>query len=235
MRIEELLDIPVDILGCYPRCLLVGTPAYQRFSHRTCVAGYTTVTIGVDGNIRPCSHMETSYGNILHEPIADIWKKMDGWREAEFIPEQCRSCSIVTACRGGCRVNTLMAGLQNMDLYADPRHLASLLQERLTSRLPEETDVIPVKLIVDPQVRLRNESFGALAYRTNPLTIVLVNHTATTFLRTMAEKGEEFDFLSFLERSGARTETERRSVERLYRNLVQKGFLITPTNQQERR
>jgi len=235
MRIEKLLEIPVDILGCYPRCLLADTPAYQRFSHRTCVAGYTTVTIGADGNVRPCSHMETSYGNILHKPLADIWQKMDGWREGKFIPEECHGCPVVAACRGGCRVNTLTPGLKNMDCHADTRRLVGLPQERLAPRLPEEIGNIPTKVLVGPQVRFRNEPFGALVYRIDPLAIVLVNHSAAAFLRTVAEKREEFDLSSFLERSGARIESERRSVERLYQKLIRKGFLITPTNQQERR
>lgn len=234
MRIEELLDIPVDILGCYPRCLFAGTPAYQRFSHRTCVAGYTTVTIGADGNVRPCSHMETSYGNILHEPLADIWQKMDGWREGEFIPDECHGCPVIAACRGGCRVNTLVSGLKNMDYYADSRRLVGLPQECLTLRLPEKINDVPTKVMVSPQVKFRNELFGALVYRTDPLAIVLVNHSAATFLKTVAEKGEKFDLFSFLGQSGARTEAERRSVERLYRKLVQKGFLVTPTEQERR-
>jgi len=226
MRIEKLLDIPVDILGCYPRCLLAGTPAYQRFSHRTCVAGYTTVTIGADGNVRPCSHMETSYGNILHEPLANIWQKMDGWRENKFIPEECHGCPVVTTCRGGCRVNTLVSGLKNMDYYADTRRLVSLPQDRLAPHLSEEISNILTKVIVYPQVRFRNEPFGALVYRTDPLAIVLVNHSAAAFLKTVAEKGEKFDLFSFLEHSGARTESERRNVEHLYKKLVRKGFLV---------
>lgn len=148
MRIEKLLDMPVDILGCYPRCLFADTPAYQRFSHRTCVAGCTTVTIGADGNVRPCSHMEMSYGSIFHEPLADIWQKMDGWRDGEFVPEQCRGCQVVAACRGGCRVSTFASGLQNMDFYADPRRLNGLPQERPAPRLSEETNNIPINVVV---------------------------------------------------------------------------------------
>ena len=160
---------------------------------------------------------------------------MDGWREGKFIPEECHGCPVVAACRGGCRVNTLTPGLKNMDCHADTRRLVGLPQERLAPRLPEEIGNIPTKVLVGPQVRFRNEPFGALVYRIDPLAIVLVNHSAAAFLRTVAEKREEFDLSSFLERSGARIESERRSVERLYQKLIRKGFLITPTNQQERR
>jgi len=227
MRLEQLLNISVDILGCYPRCLFVDTETYQRFSHRTCVAGYTTVTIGADGNVRACSHMETDYGNILHEPLANIWQKMVGWREGEFIPEKCRGCPAVAACRGGCRVNTLVPGLQNMDIYADPRQLKNISREQLTPRLSEKVNEIAMKVEVCSQARFRSESFGALVYRTNPLALVLVNHSTATFLRTAIEKGEVFDLPTFLERSGARTDNERQSVERLYQKLIWKGFLIT--------
>ncbi len=234
MRIEDLLNIPVDILGCYPRCLLAGTPAYQRFSHRTCVAGRTTVTIGADGNVRPCSHMETSYGNILYEPLADIWQKMAGWHEGKFIPEGCRDCRVVAACRGGCRVNTLISGLKNVDYYADTQRLVGLPQERLTSRLPEKISDVPTKVMVCPQIRFRDETFGALVYKISPLVIVLVNRGAAIFLRTMLKRKDEFDFSFFLKQSGAITEEERRGVKSLYHKLIRKGFLVTST-QHERR
>ncbi len=235
IRIEKLLDIHVDILGCFPKCLLAGTPAYQRFSHRTCVAGSTTITIGVDGNVRPCSHMQTSYGNILEQPLVDIWQKMRGWREDEFIPEDCRDCQVVATCRGGCRVNTLTPGLKNMDRYADKGRLVCLPQQNLTSCLSDNTKEIPTKVIMHPQTGFRNESFGALVYRNNPLSIILLNHSIVAFLKKMAETKDEFDFAYFLEHSGAKTENEYKKVDRLFQRLVLKGFLVTPANQQERR
>lgn len=228
MRVEHLFEMPVDILGCYPRCLFVDTAAYRRFSHRTCVAGYTTVTIGADGNVRACSHMETSYGSIFYEPLANVWQKMDCWREGRFIPEGCRGCPIVVACRGGCRVNTLAPGLQSMDIHAHPQRLNNTAQERLIPRLPEKTDEISTKVVVCSQARFREETFGALVYRTNPLAMVLVNPSAATFLREAAGKRDVFDLATFFERSGVKTDSERRGVEHLYRKLARKGFLVAP-------
>lgn len=121
-----------------------------------------------------------------------------------------------------------------MDFYADPRRLNGLPQEYSTSYLLEEINDIPAKVVMCPQIRFRNESFGALVYKTDPLVIILVNHSAAAFLRTMAGKREEFDFLSFLKQSGAKTESERRSVERLYRKLIRKGFLLTLTEYERR-
>ena len=93
MRIEKELMIPVDILGCYPKCLLVGTQFFKRFYHRICVAGCTTLTIGADGAMRPCSHVDVSYGNILNEPLEVAWDRIDVWRVGKFFPTNCLSCS----------------------------------------------------------------------------------------------------------------------------------------------
>lgn len=226
IKLERLLDISVDVLGCYPRCLFTDTDSYRRFSRRTCVAGYTTVTIGVDGNVRPCSHMEISYGNIFYELLADIWQKMSGWRENEFIPEECHGCLLVAACRGGCRVDTFTPGLKNIDIYADPQRPKDALQRYLVSRSSEKKTEIPPKAVVCTQVRFRNETFGALVYRTNPLAIVLVNYSAAKFLKTMAERNESFDFTTFLQQSNAKSESECLRVEQLYRKLIEKKLLV---------
>jgi radical SAM protein with 4Fe4S-binding SPASM domain len=175
--------------------------------------------------------MEMSYGNIFREPLTDIWQKMDGWRDGEFIPKQCHGCPIVTACRGGCRVNTLIPGLCNVDIHATPERLNNIPQERWISTYQREVSMVPSEVMVHPQVRFRNESFGALLYRSDRQAIVLVNHSAATFLKKAAVERRVFSFPSFLKHSGAITEAEQQMVERLYRKLVQKGLLITPTGQ----
>ena len=226
MRIEKQFDMPTDILGCYPRCLFADTDAYRRFSYRACAAGFTTATIGTDGSVRPCSHIEMSYGNVFREPFSVIWKRMSGWRKNEFIPEKCRDCSIVVACRGGCRVNTREQGLRNMDMHADPARLKNV---------PKKKPVRPLKMknemhgavMVCPEARFRSEAFGALIYKTHPLTLVTVNASAAAFLKNAKERNTSFDFPLFLRQSGANTELELASVRRLYEKLVRKKILVT--------
>lgn len=225
MDIERSLNIPVDILGCFPKCLLAGTAAYRRFYHRICVAGCTTVTIGADGEVRPCSHMEQSYGNILVEPLASIWQKMRGWRSGEFIPERCRTCTLVAPCRGGCRVNTLAAGLGNLDRYAIPERLDGIAPDELSTTLEGDDGPLPEYVVVDPGVKFRAEPFGAMLYRNDPWTIALVNRSAAAFLNDAARRNVVLSFRNFLEKSGAVTDRECRMVEKLYRKLVRKNIL----------
>lgn len=227
MRIEKLFAIPVDILGCYPRCLFCGDgDIYQRFSHRTCVAGCTTVTVGTGGNTRPCSHITTSYGNIFTKPLAEIWKKMHGWREGEFIPIECRKCSLAGGCRGGCRVNTLVPGLVNLDMHARLEHMNVIGSG---GDLPTQENICYTDdgtYVVSEQAKFRDESFGALVYIMDPLNMALVNRSAVRFLKTAAIERKTISLSSFLRFSGAKTEKECQSVSGLFRKLIHKGILV---------
>lgn len=225
MRIEREVGIPVDVLGCYPRCLFADTDAYRRFSHRTCVAGCTTATIGADGNIRACSHTDASYGNIFEGSLQSAWQNMEGWRQGAFIPNLCHGCPVVNACRGGCRVNTLTPDLHHMDIHASPHLLDVEPAKRLDARSPKETVVLSDKVVVNSQVGFRTEAFGALLYTTSPFAILLVNHGAAKFLRSAIDKETIFDLASFLKASGTTTEDERKKVTLLYNKLVRKNFL----------
>ena len=117
-----------------------------------------------------------------------------------------------------------------MDLYANSKRLKDVLREQPTSFLSEKANKIATnKFIVHSQTKFRNEEFGALVYRANPLALVLVNHSTARFLKIMSEKKEIFDLSVFLEQSGAKTESESRSVKHLYQKLVYKEFLVALT------
>ncbi len=225
MHVEHSLNMPVDILGCYPRCLFIDMDAFKRFSHRTCVAGYTTATIGATGQVRPCSHMNNSYGNIFQKPLKDIWEAMKGWRKGDFIPSECHDCSVVVSCRGGCRVCTLSQGLKNLDLYADPEQMTQKqrLQTKNTQNI--DLDALPECVVVCPNTCFRDESFGALVYTTDPLSIMLINRSAAMFLKRKQQHASVFTLENFLKQSGARTKKQIADVKRLYQKLVYKGLL----------
>jgi len=225
--IERAFDLPVEVLGCYPKCLLVGTEAYKRFFHRVCVAGKTTATIGADGKVRPCPHAEISYGNILTEPLSDIWKKMSGWRKGEFVPEKCRNCTILDWCTGSCRFNSLLSGLENMDIHASPDNLKSFSTQQIIPVVSGEESLVPSKVFVSPNVEFRDESFGSLLFRRDRWAIILVNKSAADFLKNK-RNGKCISFDSFLKKSGAVSGEERQSVKNLYVRLFKKGMLVSP-------
>lgn len=223
--IERALNLPVDILGCYPKCLLADTEAYQRFFHRVCVAGKTTLTIGADGGVRPCSHAIVSYGNIFSEALSDIWQKMKKWRNNEILPDQCRECKILTWCTGGCRMNTLTQSISDKDIYADRTLLDGMQEHQLSPHVYSSNSSVPSEVFIHPKVGFREESFGALFFRYDRPAIIFVNQSTKKFLQSI-EKGQNFSLDIFLQKSGAVSENDHLKVKHLYSKLIHKGILI---------
>lgn len=106
--VESNLNMKVDILESLPKCVFspsIRNSSYT-FLNRKCQAGRTVVGVSPNGDVRPCSTNTISYGNILHEDIRDIWRKMAIWRSADYFPEQCKNCSWIERCNAGCRINS---------------------------------------------------------------------------------------------------------------------------------
>ncbi|MFH1112214.1 MAG: radical SAM protein [Patescibacteria group bacterium] len=226
VTIEETLNIPVDILGCYPKCLLMGTKFYSRFYHRICVAGCTTATIGADGEVRPCSHMSLSYGNIFNEPFKTIWNKMSAWGTGKYIPSGCQSCILKDSCRGGCRVNNLKADLNTMDENAIPEHMLNITKEDMRPVKQDYKISIPEELTVHPHTKFRDEAFGSVIYRDDYFTILLINKSATDFLKYALNNNITLTFTMFLKHSGAAMQADEQKVKNLYKKLYRKKILI---------
>lgn len=119
---EFSLDI-VNILECYPLCFLAQDKRYWSFSTRKCSAWVTTATIWTDLQLRPCSHSNMKYGNVLEEQFHTIRWRMKDWRDWNFLPEKCKACKDIHRCTGWCRMDSLWRGdikemdnLSNLDL-----------------------------------------------------------------------------------------------------------------------
>lgn len=105
--IEDNLNMKVDILEALPKCVFPDDILNGKYSflNRKCQAGRTVIAVSCNGDVRPCAHNPYPYGNLLKESLRDIWKKMQEWRSLQFIPENCRSCSWINRCNGGCRTS----------------------------------------------------------------------------------------------------------------------------------
>ena len=229
--LEDLIDAeaefgqPVEILGCYPKCLLWGTRAYDRFAHRICVAGKTTLTVGVDGAARPCSHMEASFGNVLTEGLSTIWRRMRGLRCGGVLPRACLDCRILSSCTGGCRVNNLDGKTNAMDMHATPERVAAVVPQVSQRKIGKQDQAaIPGFVQVPGEVRFRQEDFGSVVYRTDRWSIILVNAKTAAFLKNRRGKGC-FRYADYLDNSGAANNNQRSQVARLFRKLLDKGLL----------
>ncbi len=111
IQAKKDFGMKVGFSGGFPICLLpeINKDTAEMIGNY-CDIGVNQFTIGPDGIIRPCVCLGENLGNILEEDLKEIWKNnkflLDA-RKMKFVPETCRNCEYVSACRGGCRASAL--------------------------------------------------------------------------------------------------------------------------------
>ncbi|MDD5693586.1 MAG: radical SAM protein [Patescibacteria group bacterium] len=170
LRLEKETGIQVDILESYPLCLIGDTVRYAKFARRRCSAGILSGTVGPDGQVRPCSHSNRTYGNILEDDLAVIYSRMNEWRTGELLPEKCLLCEHFAICSGGCRCEAEHAStIRGMDPFATNSDDVILPQEEATNGF----EIMGTTLFsVEPDVKFREEEFGYVLRRKRSVTMV---------------------------------------------------------------
>lgn len=192
--IEENLKMKVDILEALPKCVFPeeALRGKHHFLNRKCQAGRTVIAVSCNGDIRPCAHNPSSYGNILEENLRDIWKKMSDWRSMQYIPEECKDCSWLNRCNGGCRTS---AKVFNGDWNTKDMWCTGKLSttpppfEKQTINLTSET-----RLQFVDNIRVRQEDEDAfLIYNTEADIFFMVNRVFYNYIKELQQK-KEFSF-----------------------------------------
>lgn len=180
-KIKKELGMVVNILECYPLCLIGDIVEFNNFARRSCTAGVTTCTINPIGDIRPCSHADMVYGNIFQEDFFIIWKKMDDWKLGKYIPKECNKCKFVRLCSGGCRMEAKYLGnICGKDPYMS-------VSEDVVQHLYQKSDDnfaldLNKKYALHNGFQLRQETFGAIV-KTDKSGIFLVNSDGVKALK----------------------------------------------------
>lgn len=94
----------VEYSVCIPQC-------FAQSASRGCLSGITYCVIDPRGNMRPCTHVPITCGNVLEKPVQAIWNgpEMRAWRD--LIPAEClQDCALLSKCRGGCRAMGILSG-----------------------------------------------------------------------------------------------------------------------------
>lgn len=137
--VRKKLGLEVDTVGGFPHCLGIQIEDLPRRS--ACTAGTSGgITIGPEGDVRPCALMPFVYGNLLIEEFKAAWDRMAPWRNGAFIPKICRTCSAYRiVCDGGCRVTAHHRGdLAGRDMHVDSLFSAYFLHKKVNADLSSE-------------------------------------------------------------------------------------------------
>lgn len=148
--IEENFDMHVDVMEALPKCVFPEKILSERhsFLNRKCQAGRTVISVSCNGDVRPCAHNPISYGNILREDLRDIWAKMNDWRSSKFVPDDCKTCSWLNRCNGGCRTSskTINGEWNSRDMWASN-----------PLKTPPPLISKPIELLPDSKLAFNNE------------------------------------------------------------------------------
>ena len=186
--IEENLKMRVDILEALPKCVFPEEvlKGKHSFLNRKCQAGRTVIAVSCNGDVRPCAHNPSSYGNLLEEDLRDIWRKMSDWRSARYIPEECKDCAWLNRCNGGCRTS---AKVFNGDWDKKDMWCTGKLSLTPPSNVRPETKLQPdTQLQIVESVKVRHEDENVyLIYNAIDDVYCMVNKTFYDFVVSLQE------------------------------------------------
>lgn len=161
LSVRDETGLGIDSLEHYPACSFPDSETRTAIGGRNCSAGKTGCTIGFNGQVRPCSHAQQTYGDIA-DGLPTAWLAMDEWRSGDFVPERCKSSckEFPLRCGGGCRVE---AGNCNGSIAGhDPYCVGGAPPAKLPSghiKFDLESTFNPSK-----NLRFRREKGGQVAY-----------------------------------------------------------------------
>lgn len=181
--IDESLNMKVDILEALPKCVFPNgvLSGKHHFLNRKCQAGRTVVAVSCNGDVRPCAHNPNSYGNLLEEDLRDIWQKMSDWRSMKYVPEDCKDCTWLHRCNGGCRTS---AKVFNGDWNQKDMWCTGKIGLPLPKNEKQQIDLQPeTQLQLTSELRIRKEDDNAyLIYNKADDVYCMVNHAFYDFV-----------------------------------------------------
>lgn len=219
-KIKELGDVlkylsintnaKVTSLCTLPICVMDGFEELDGLSTK-CGAGIIGCSINaITGDVMPCAHNEKSYGNIYDESLVTIWEKMSNWRDGSYIPNECKSCKMISLCGGECRLVTKRVHEKKYNLCAF---------DSVVNKSKELNMVFDLErtYYFNKKTKIRKEEFGAtIALGINEF---YVNENVYKFILNLSkfEKIDKETLVKMVEVNGF--------FERFMRQLLSKGII----------
>jgi len=183
---HENLGLRVDTLEPVPFCGLYGVKLPNFFTHRKCTAGVTAMTVSYDGSVRPCSHLDESYGNLLAEDLDAVWARMDPWSQMFQVPPECSMCKMLSRCGAGCRMEAKMrtGKIDGLDPFTRLERVEEMTG--ILTPLQKSLEIVRTKSFKTPKFRLRREEFGGVFVA--GATCVYLDHRGFEVLKQLGQE-----------------------------------------------
>jgi len=105
IKARDDFNIPVGFGTAIPFCL--DERLIKENMWADCGVGVTFSAVDPNGGFRICNQSSIIYGNVLKEPIEEIWnkKKIDEFRDLRWTIQPCTHCPFLHYCTCGCKVD----------------------------------------------------------------------------------------------------------------------------------
>ena len=190
LKLNKDFKLNVDSLETIPRCVM---PEHIRYNaldifNRACSAGRSTVSISAEGEVRACSHVPFSNGNIFKDRFEDIWKSLKPFRKNDYLPNECEDCLEFFSCYGGCRAYayTEDKGLKQID----PRMTSKVSKIEFQKKLEGGITINPEKGYYFNQNTIWREERKGLytLFNGNFKHVFFVNNSFLEFVKYLKEE-----------------------------------------------
>lgn len=188
-------QIQVGSLGVCPLCLVEDADRHAVIAGKRCSAGVTVVAISSVGDVRTCTHIDTSYGNLSVDSLKTIWRRMTDWRDGSLIPLRCKKCKALPFCGGGCRAEAMVSnGSYNSEDTLMAFENVENAIELVIKPIIKNDNPLPERVRVNKEIRWRKEEFGSSVFMRNHYIGMLDEH-ATEFLLSGTQNEIETDVI----------------------------------------
>lgn len=175
IRCVRNLGIKVDSTLPIPPCVLIKIfpEEWNEFldvlSPRVCMAGRSFGVVSPDGYFRSCiqaPYLEKFGGNVIND-YDESWKNSNKWAEMKLIPDECKECTVLDVCGGGCRTGCMWDNAGSVK--GSTMYMGTALTEKEAEPFLKRA-AIPIKtnktsgFRFKKNVKFRNEGWGWVVF-----------------------------------------------------------------------
>ncbi len=130
IRAKKELGLSLDFSVCLPDCAFRDLRELDELEKGDCFAGTIAYAICTNGDVKACQCDTRVYGNILTDDFGEIYRRMAEWRDGSYLPKECKGCSRLSTCRGGCRVESYANenSYRALPSFADPNNVPEIVE-----------------------------------------------------------------------------------------------------------
>jgi radical SAM protein with 4Fe4S-binding SPASM domain len=220
LLLKEELTIKVDSLCAPIHCIFDNFLKYKQFFNRSCVAGRTTFTVSSNGDIRPCSHSDEVYGNILKTSVDSAIEKMTKWQNNSLIPKECMKCFNSDHCRGGCRVSA-KAFSQRLNgkhpYFQSPMDVSTMEYKKQDNNIYKSPKIFSLNTGI---LKYREERQGFVTVYLNPYSHAILNPFEFNLIKLIYGK-KYINYSSFLKK----VDIEKKFIDDFIQKIEKKNLL----------